>query len=232
MVFDPYYIVQEGTFIGSSLSSPFKVKDGEGDFAATSSWVATVPAENEWYQMTLKYVLQQEPRRTISIVVAVANTGTVFANWWGIPSGLGIEFRRAGRIPFEDFIWQHVPIAEGDITGDILLRLNFDDTADQFTAEFSLDGGATFQSPFVPIGWGREEPELGEDEWGFSGQSILEIRAIPAIPAVGWLVLALLLPLTALWMLRGVGQRLGSVRYGGSMRPRAGPNPARRSHLF
>jgi hypothetical protein len=80
-----------------------------------------------------------------------------------------------------------------------------------------LDGGVTFQSPFAPIGWDSEEPELGEYEWGFSGQSILEIRAIPVIPGIGWLALALLLPLAAAWMLRDVGQRLGSMNSNRSM---------------
>ena len=45
--------------------------------------------------------------------------------------------RDAGDIPPEDYVWQHAPILEGDITGEIFLRLAFDDEMDLFMA----DGG-------------------------------------------------------------------------------------------
>ena len=35
------------------------------------------------------------------------------------------------------------------VTGQIVLRMSLDDATDMVTTSFSLDGGATFQSPFV-----------------------------------------------------------------------------------
>ncbi len=43
-----------------------------------------------------------------------------------------------------------VAIDPADITGEIVLRLAFDDVADTLTCSFSLDGGYTYQSPFPP----------------------------------------------------------------------------------
>src|SRR5262249_28293161 len=44
-----------------------------------------------------------------------------------------------------------VAIDPSTITGPIALRMTFDDATDLLTCSFSLDGGATFQSPFAPI---------------------------------------------------------------------------------
>ena len=173
MLRNSFYVLSEMTFIGSGYPSPFVVENGAGDFTGVSRWVPTVPGENQWYEMQVGYELKQEPHEGMDISLGVANWDTVVADFLGIPSGLGISFYRAGDIPIGDWVWQHIPIAESDITGDILLRLNFDDATDQFTAHFSLDGGATFQSPFSPIDWGMETP--GHYEWYFSGQSILEV---------------------------------------------------------
>ncbi len=168
IVFEGTRMVQEMTYLCSS-GTPLNVENGEGDFTGVSTWVPVVPEENVHYHMAVSYELQSDPHESISIGVVVANWGTDFADYWGTPSGFGISFRRVGSIPLDEFVWKHVSVAEGDITGDILLRLNFEDDTDQFTADFSLDGGATFESPFEPIGWGRETP--GQYRWHFSAIS-------------------------------------------------------------
>jgi hypothetical protein len=55
-----------------------------------------------------------------------------------------------------------VPIDPNDITGQIVLRLSVDDATDMMTGSFSLDGGATFQSPFpsMPVFVGVDEYEF------------------------------------------------------------------------
>jgi hypothetical protein len=169
--FNGITIVNELSNIGSrGISTFFDVQNGAGDFTGLSRWVATVPGENQFYGMGVAYELQQEPHKGVGIHLDVTNWDTVFANLLGIPEGLSITFQRTGGIPTSDFIWQGIPISESDITGDILLSMNFDDTNDQFTADFSLDGGATFQSPFAPLDWGMETP--GKYGWHLSGQSL------------------------------------------------------------
>src|SRR5262249_58462928 len=39
----------------------------------------------------------------------------------------------------------------GSASGALVLRLAFDDAADELTCSFSLNGGASFHSPFPPL---------------------------------------------------------------------------------
>jgi N-acetylneuraminic acid mutarotase len=175
-VYNGHHVRSQMSFIGSGFESPFNVANGAGDFTGLSQWAPIVPGQNQWYEMQVGYELTQEPHRGIDISVGVANWDPVYANLFGIPSGLGISFYLGGDMALDDHVWQHAPIAETDITGEIFLRLDFDDDTDHFTAAFSLDGGLTYQSPFAPIGWGMPTP--GHYEWYFSGQDI-DIQAIP-----------------------------------------------------
>ncbi len=184
-VFDSYYIVSEMSFIGSGYPSEFNVENGSGDFTGVSRWSPIIPGVNQWYEMQVGYELQQEPYQGIDISLAVANWDTDAADFLGIPSGLGITFYRSGDIPLAEWVWQHIPIAESDITGDVLLRLDFEDDTDQFTPYFSLDGGETYQNPFAPIGWGLETP--GRYEWYFSGQAILVLQPIDTLSGLVWM---------------------------------------------
>lgn len=168
--FNGMTIVNELSNIGTGGFSPFNVQNGAGDFTGLSTWVPTAPGENHFYGMNISYELQQEPHQGIGINLDVTNWDTYFANLLGVPEGLSITFQRSGDIPMSDMIWQGISISESDITGDILLKMNFDDATDQFTADFSLDSGATFQSPFAPLDWSMETP--GQYEWHLSANSL------------------------------------------------------------
>ena len=106
----------------------------------------------------------------MDISLGVANWGPTFADFFDMPSGLGITFYRST----DKLTWQHVLIDENDLTAPILLKLDFEDSSDEFTASFSLDGGATYQSPFTPLGWGMDTP--GQYRWSFAGQAIRTIE--------------------------------------------------------
>jgi hypothetical protein len=149
------------------------IADGAGDFQATSTWVPVVPAQNQFYSMHAAISTLAGADLQL-IELGVTNAGPLIADALGISAGLYITFSTSvgGGI---DVPTQFATIAEGDITGDILLSLFFDDIADQFTGAFSLDGGATVRS-FAPF-----ESRLGEgifDNWEFAVGSV-DAQVIP-----------------------------------------------------
>jgi hypothetical protein len=170
------YVV-EMSFIGSGYLSPFVVENGEGDFTGVSRWDSIVPGINQWYAMDVGYEVQQEPHIGIDIGVGVANWDSDFAAIMGIDPGLGISFRRSS----DDLLLRHILISEAELTSveTILLRLDFYDDTDEFSAGFSLDNGVTYQYFPELLGWGQDTP--GHYEWYFSGQAI-ELQAIEPLP--------------------------------------------------
>jgi hypothetical protein len=52
---------------------------------------------------------------------------------------------------YNTLAYDTVSIDPDDVTGQIVLRISFDDATNTVTNSFSLDGGTTFQSPFPPI---------------------------------------------------------------------------------
>lgn len=176
-VLDGFNYLVEMSFIGSKYDSRFVVENGSGDFTGISRWAPIIPGLNQWYKMQVGYELQKDPHEAINIGVCVANWDSDFAGIMGINPGFGISFYRSG----ENRNWQHFPISESDITGDVLLKLYFEDASDKFTPYFSLDGGVTFQNPFVSIDWGITT--TGHYEWYFSGEAI-ELQVIPVPGAI------------------------------------------------
>ena len=181
-VLDGFYYSAEMSFIGSGHQSPFVVENGAGDFTGVSRWAPIIPGVNQWYEMQVGYEVQQDPHKSIDISVGVANWDSEFAGIMGIDPGLGISFYLSG----DSFIWQHILIDASNITGDIFLSLDFDDNTDQFTAGFSLDGGANYQYFPDLIGW--DQPTPGHYEWYFSGQAILELQPIGTLSGWIWMV--------------------------------------------
>ena len=92
------------------------------------------------------------------------------AGFFNIPPGLGIWFSRHTERD-ELLQSQFIPIDESFITGDILLYLGFDDSAQSFEAAFSLDGGSTVQTPFAPDVTGPN----GFENWFFGAESFVAV---------------------------------------------------------
>lgn len=132
--------------IAASTSAAW-VYDGSGDFVATSWWVPLVPTEGNHYQMSLfTFSGGGGPFYNEAFGVGILN--------FAIHGGLALEqhlteIDQANGI-FQNTMIDFVPIDAGDITGQIGFRVTFDDATNTVTSSVSLDGGATWQSPFPP----------------------------------------------------------------------------------
>lgn len=140
-------------FERSDIAAPstFHVLDEAGSFIATSTWSPLIPElPGEHYALYLVY--QIGPSLAEEIAIGIGNYSPEIVGPDG-PVGLRIGQQRTiwgtGPASLEDFE-THV-IDAADVTGDILLRIEFDDTTNRTTQSFSLDGGLTFVTPFSSI---------------------------------------------------------------------------------
>jgi hypothetical protein len=154
--------IESSTF-ESVHSGPTGVQDGAGNFTGTSMWLPDLPEMNQWFSMAIHHDPGSDLVEEISI--GVANMDSTIASAFGLSSG-GIEISFGRMISDESsgdfdvtFDFQSVLIDPDDVKENILLQLAFDDTSNQITGNFSLDGGATeFQSPFTSISPNTEDP--------------------------------------------------------------------------
>ena len=155
--------------------SDLYVKDGKGDFVATSTWVTGAPAQNQWFLMESQIDTGvEEPIILDEIQLGVYNIGPILADILGISPGMFVAFGKEEEGFSSSF--QIASIAEGDITDNILLSLIFHDDTNQFTAKFSLDGGMNFQNPFTLI-----DTRLGEgyfSNWELTASS-MDVQPVP-----------------------------------------------------
>ena len=120
----------------SNIEQEDAVTDGGGSFTAKTYWLPTIPvpgAEFHFQLYTLSNIIvsagmsvSSEPSVTLALVHVL---GGSTANDVGYT----------------------VPINAADITGQIVLRLSYDDATNMLSGAFSLDGGSTFQTPFPAI---------------------------------------------------------------------------------
>jgi hypothetical protein len=159
----------------------FGVIDGAGSFTAVSRWTSGAPGLNQWYGMSLDCDRGAEEN---DINLFIANFDSAVAGGFGVPSGLAIVMTRIpGSMAGGSF--NGYSILGANITGDVWLRLSYDDATDQISGSFSLDGGVSFQSAanFVFAG------NLGADwdkEWELGGE---QYRVIPEPATLGLLAL-------------------------------------------
>jgi hypothetical protein len=132
----------------SVVEATTDVANGEGNFTLTSYWNPTALPTNRQFFFQLygvSPVIEAEG-------VTVNNLDAAAAASTGAPVGysIGIErvFPVGNQLPP---VSSYVSINPASITGQIVLRMAFDDATDLLTFSFSLDGGATFQSPFAPL---------------------------------------------------------------------------------
>ena len=122
----------------SDVESEHDLTNGAGDCTLTSYWTPVLPDTNRGIHF-----------QTYVLGAAIEAAGLTLNNTNGVYT-VEQDLTIVGDLP----IPQHhdsVPIDPGDVTGTIVLRLSFDDATDMLSTSFSLDGGATFQSPFSPV---------------------------------------------------------------------------------
>jgi len=168
-------ISSEMSYIGSTSPGQLQMQNGAGSFLGTSTWISATPNTNQFFTMIISNIVADE-----DISIFVSNYDSVFANAFGVPQGLSITFGRFKDVATGDFNVQGVSILPGDITGDILLSLAFDDTTDLFQGAYSLDGGTTFLSPFSAIAASSTVQEMG---WNLGAESF----TVVPLPSAVWL---------------------------------------------
>lgn len=153
------------------------VANNFGDFQATSTWIPTIPGINQTYGIDIYTGHHDE-----GITMSVYNFGQDIADLFGLAPGIGIYFGRYEDVGEIALDMQAFSIIPTDISGDILLKIVFDDDNDLFTGMFSLDGGNSFQSPFSDvtpnIADAVYELNLGAESW--------EVSIVP-LPGAFWL---------------------------------------------
>lgn len=118
------------------------VTGGAGDFTSTSWWDPILPPLGQSYHFTLF------PVTTIGGYHQIMGIGIAETD-----DGLHVEQHRADLNQstgvYQNTIIDYVAISPGDVTGAIGLRLEFDDGTSTVTTAYSLNGGATWNSPFT-----------------------------------------------------------------------------------
>ena len=126
----------------SNIENEEDITDGMGDATVNSYWLPALPNAGTELHMQLYGV-----GSTIEAAGLAVGTGT---------AGAFVSEQLTHIVypsTFTNVLTETVMINPGDITGQIVLRMTVDDTANTATGSFSLDGGTTFQSPFssMPI---------------------------------------------------------------------------------
>ena len=150
---------------GIGAGPGFSVKNGVGDFVATTTWAPVVPdLPGGYYASVLFYPTSPGSFEAVSLNIHNFDTAVAAAQaecFPGVafPPGLAIsQGHNTGTLDatgtntgttFLDL--QNFLIQPSDVTGNILFRIQFDDETDLVTTSFSLDGGTTFLFPFAPV---------------------------------------------------------------------------------
>src|SRR4029077_8059530 len=124
------------------------IEKGAGNFLENSYWV-TFPTTDSEFHMQLYSVspIIEAAGITMNNVSSSSGTGQ------GAPAGYSVtqSLTQGFGGSFTTIHSDTVSISASAGTGPIVLRGALDDTTDMLTCSFSLDGGATFQSPFPAI---------------------------------------------------------------------------------
>lgn len=157
-------------------AGPFPVQNGAGHFVATGTWIRAIPGPSQFFKMRFAYGFEEGPFNEGSL--KLWNLSPWEAVCLGIPSaGLYVVW---GLDSATDTDYEVFAVNASDITGDVIFEMTFDDTNNEMTGRFSLDGGSLFQAPFEPIQCTWPEGEYGG--FGFGAESHTLVAA--SIPAV------------------------------------------------
>ena len=126
-----------------------------GDYTITATWLPALPETDRRFHVQL--IGQGDWLRVESAGISVTNlSATSAAAYWpaampGYAISQELTQLDSGYHAPEIVRYDAVAVNAEAVTGPIVLRLTVDDATDTLTTSFSLDGGATFQSPFTPL---------------------------------------------------------------------------------
>lgn len=175
------YLVTTEESEAALSNSGFRVEEGAGDYVVTSTWVSGAPSQNQFYLMECDNKLIVSGQHSVQIGVYNIDPSVAGADGPGFPWPAGLSVTFLDDLGDTVVGLQSVPISQEDITGDVLLSLVFNDSTNQFTGAFSLDGGLSFQYPFEPIHTDLEQGFFAD--WELTAMSI-DVQSIPAPGAI------------------------------------------------
>ena len=149
---DPGFAVQLGAVpfeISTVENNIHDIGNGEGSFTMTSSWLPNLPAVDTELHMQL-YSISPVIE---AVGLTVTNLSPSTAAQQGSPAGYAVNqsLTQGFGGTFSTLQSNSASFNPSAVTGQIVLRMSLDDATDMVTTSFSLDGGATFQSPFPPM---------------------------------------------------------------------------------
>ncbi len=197
----------------TSLAVPaFQVSSGAGDFVTTSTWTTlpTAPPGSigGFYSMSITMPGLPLPGECIhppsatpapvvvrTFTIALRDFNTVVAPYVG-PAGLAMGLTENVVCVFDPLdqskneMDSHTPEATGvagPVTGDLILRLSWNDVVGEMTPSYSVDGGASFQTPFAarPVSFTNASFQL-------LGGSVV-VDSVPAMGFPGRLLLVVMI---------------------------------------
>jgi hypothetical protein len=129
----------------SNIENEDAVANGSGDFTATAYWLPSLALTDQEFHFQL-YELGPVIE---SVGLSVGSASAAVP-----PAIIGPSISQAlTQISgtYNTLAYNTISIDPNDVTGQIVLRISFDDASNTVTNSFSLDGGTTFQSPFPAL---------------------------------------------------------------------------------
>ena len=134
----------------SEVYYSYVLSDGRGSFTATAAWDSTVLGYGDFNHFSLfGYVDPTNPLGAYEVVgVAISNPTPAGQPAAYSATRFGVRYIGGAFQPLD---LESVSIDPATITGQIVLRIAFDDATNAVTVSLSVDGGATFLPPFTPV---------------------------------------------------------------------------------
>lgn len=184
---------------------------GGGNATLTTEWVNHVPnLPGDFYGHQFVYAIT--PTLVESIIVSVIQLDATVAAEFGLAPGLFVSQSKLlldatdpNDIVLASAIeYQTAPITEAQLSGAtgqrIYLRLFYDDVSSTVVASYSIDGEATYPSPFTSVSSSFAGLAPGRF-WG-TGAATTSPKAAPSLSPLGGALLASLLLAASLGALR------------------------------
>jgi len=134
----------------SEVYNAYFASDGRGNFTATASWESTVLGYGDFNHFSLfGYVDPGNPLGAYEVVgVAISNPTPAGQPPAYSATRFGVRFIGGAFQPLD---LESVSIDPATITGQIVMRIAFDDATNLVTVSLSVDGGTTFLPSFTPV---------------------------------------------------------------------------------